>query len=61
LNFIEPDACEAGLKAGFAGQLAAFAQLARTGALAAPAQNLEGALLTMRLAERLAQGALPLG
>jgi len=58
---LEPDACEAGLKAGFAGQLAAFARFARTGVLAAPSQDLDGALLTMRLAERLAHGAAPLG
>lgn len=58
---IEADADEAGIKAGFAGQLRAFARLVRTGELAPPSQNLEGALLTMRLAERLAGQPQPLG
>lgn len=58
---IEPEADEAGIKAGFAGQLRAFEELARTGALAAPSQDLDGALLTMRLAEHLAAAPLPLG
>jgi predicted dehydrogenase len=58
---IEPDACEAGLKAGFAGQLAAFAQMVRTGVLAPPSQDLSGALETMRLAGRLAADPQPLG
>jgi predicted dehydrogenase len=51
---IEVDASEAGVKPGFVGQLAAFERLARTGELAEPSQDLEGALLTMRLAARLA-------
>ncbi|MDP2849427.1 MAG: Gfo/Idh/MocA family oxidoreductase [Humidesulfovibrio sp.] len=51
---IEPDADEAGLKAGFVGQLRAFADLVRTGVLAPPSLDLEGALLTMRLAGKLA-------
>jgi predicted dehydrogenase len=58
---IEPDADEAGIKAGFAGQLRAFARLVRTGELAPPSQDLEGALLTMRLAEQLAGQPAPLG
>ncbi len=58
---IEPDADEAGIKAGFAGQLRAFARLVRTGELAPPSQDLGGALLTMRLAERLAGQPQPLG
>lgn len=60
-GLIEPDADEAGLKAGFAGQLRAFAELARTGVLAPPSQDLEGALLTMRLAGQLAAAPEPLG
>jgi predicted dehydrogenase len=60
-ELIEPDADEAGIKAGFAGQLRAFARLVRTGELAPPSQDLEGALLTMRLAERLAGQPQPLG
>ncbi len=58
---ITPDAAEKGLKAGFAGQLAAFADMVRTGRLAPPSQDLDGALLTMRLAERLAGRPVPLG
>jgi predicted dehydrogenase len=58
---IEADADEAGIKAGFAGQLRAFARLVRTGELAPPSQDLGGALLTMRLAERLAGRPQPLG
>lgn len=58
---IEPDADEAGIKAGFAGQLRAFARLVRTGELALPSQDLEGALLTMRLAEQLAGQPVALG
>ncbi|HWR04420.1 MAG TPA: Gfo/Idh/MocA family oxidoreductase [Humidesulfovibrio sp.] len=50
---IEADACEAGVKPGFVGQLEAYERLVRTGELAPPSQDLEGALLTMRLAARL--------
>lgn len=57
---IAPDAAEDGLKAGLAGQLAAFADMVRTGRLDAPSQDLDGALLTMRLAERLAGRPVPL-
>ncbi len=57
---IEADACEAGVKPGFVGQLQAFERLVRTGELAPPSQDLEGALLTMRLAERLAAGPVAL-
>jgi len=60
-ELLEPDEAEAGLKAGFAGQLAAFAELVDTGVLAAPSQDLSGALLTMRLAARLAESPAPLG
>ena len=60
-ELLEPDEAEAGLKAGFAGQLAAFAELVDTGVLAAPSQDLAGALLTMRLAARLAESPAPLG
>jgi len=61
---IEPDEAEAqgsGVKPGFPGQLAAFAQLVRTGHLEPPSQDLAGALRTMRLAERLADSPLSLG
>lgn len=50
---LEPDADDAAVKPGFCGQLRAFAELVRTGRLAAPSQDLFGALGTMRLAERL--------
>jgi len=58
---LEPDADDQGVKPGFVGQLRAFERLVRTGGLAAPSQDLSGALLTMRLAERLAAGPRPLG
>ncbi|OIO04247.1 MAG: hypothetical protein AUJ49_03295, partial [Desulfovibrionaceae bacterium CG1_02_65_16] len=51
---IEPEADDQGVKAGFIGQLRAFAGLVRTGVLPAPSLDLAGALLTMRLAGRLA-------
>lgn len=57
---IEPDQEDVGVKPGFPGQLAAFAQLVRTGVLASPSQDLEGALATMRLAERLSRAPQPL-
>lgn len=57
---LEPDADEAGLKAGFAGQLRAFAGLVRNGRLDPPSLDLAGALLTMRLAGRLAADPRPL-
>jgi len=57
---LEPDAEESGIKAGFAGQLRAFEALVRTGRLAPPSQDLDGALATMRLAERLAARPIPL-
>jgi predicted dehydrogenase len=60
-ELIEPDADEAGIKAGFAGQLRSFGRLVRTGELAPPSQDLEGALLTMRLAALLAGQPAPLG
>ena len=59
-ELLEPDEAEAGLKAGFAGQLAAFAELVDTGVLAAPSLDLAGALLTMRLAARLAESPVRL-
>jgi predicted dehydrogenase len=52
---ILPDEEEQGVKPGFVGQLRAFVGLIRTGGLAAPSQDLDGALKTMRLAARLAQ------
>jgi len=58
---LEPDAADQGVKPGFVAQLAAFARLVRTGRLDAPCQDLAGALLTMRLAARLAEEPLPLG
>ncbi|MHC1699426.1 MAG: Gfo/Idh/MocA family protein [Humidesulfovibrio sp.] len=57
---LEPDADDAAVKPGFTGQLRAFAALARTGLLAAPCQDLSGALLTMRLAGRLIAPVRPL-
>jgi len=60
-EILEPAAAEAGIKAGFAGQLRAFARLVRTGELAPPSQGLAGALLTMRLAAQLAGQPAPLG
>jgi len=51
---IEPQADDQGMKAGFTGQLRAFAGLVRTGVLPAPSLDLAGALATMRLAGRLA-------
>jgi predicted dehydrogenase len=57
---LEPDAQDTGVKPGFTGQLAAFAEMVRTGTLAPPSQDLTGALCTMRLAERLCAGATPL-
>ncbi len=57
---IEPDQEDVGVKPGFTGQLAAFAQLVRTGVLAPPSQDLAGALATMRLAERLSCAPRPL-
>jgi predicted dehydrogenase len=57
---LEPDADDAVVKPGFPGQLRAFAQLARTGRLAPPSQDLAGALLTMRLAGSLIAPVRPL-
>ncbi len=57
---LEPDADDAAAKPGFSGQLRALAGLARTGLLAPPSQDLSGALLTMRLAERLSAPVRPL-
>jgi predicted dehydrogenase len=57
---LEPDADDAAVKPGFTGQLRAFAGLVRTGTLAAPSQDLAGALLTMRLAGRLIAPVRPL-
>ena len=50
---LEPDADDVGVKPGFTGQLRAFAELAATGVLPPPSQDLSGALLTMRLAGKL--------
>jgi len=50
---LEPDEDDRAVKPGFCGQLRAFADMVRTGALAAPSQDLFGALETMRLAESL--------
>lgn len=57
---IEPGPDDQDAKAGFTGQMRAFAELVRTGTLPAPCQDLSGALLTMRLAERLAGSPRPL-
>lgn len=57
---IEADAAEQGVKPGFTGQLSAFAGLVRTGLLAPPSQDLDGALATMRLAGLLAGDPRPL-
>ena len=50
---IEPADYDVAHKPGFYGQLEAFARFVRTGVLEAPAQDLEGALRTMRLAEAI--------
>lgn len=55
-----PDADDALVKPGFTGQMRAFAELARTGLLSPPSQDLAGALLTMRLAGRLIAPVQPL-
>ena len=60
LGILEPDADDAAVKPGFAGQQRAFAALARSGVLAPPSQDLNGALATMRLAARLCAAPLPL-
>jgi predicted dehydrogenase len=57
---LEPEADDQGVKAGFTGQLRAFAGLVRTGVLPAPSLDLAGALATMRLAGRLAGSPRPL-
>ncbi len=50
---LEADEDDRAVKPGFCGQLRAFADMVRSGRLAAPSQDLFGALETMRLAERL--------
>jgi len=55
-----PDADDAAVKPGFAGQLRALARLVRERRLDPPSQDLAGALRTMRLAERLAGSPAPL-
>lgn len=52
---LEADAEEEGVKPGFLGQLRSFAAMVRTGRVEAPSQDLDGALLTMRLAASLAE------
>ncbi len=59
-EILEPDADDTAAKPGFTGQLKAFAEFLRTGSLAPPSQDLAGALLTMRLADRLIAPVQPL-
>lgn len=56
-GILEPSVEDARFKPGFFGQMQAFCALARGGALAWPATDLQGAHATMRLAEALARGA----
>jgi len=60
---IVPDEADRRFKPGFYAQMQAFCELARGAAPAWPLQDLAGALRTMRLAERMAAGAVarPLG
>ncbi len=60
IQVIEPEEADQGVKPGFVGQLRALAGFARTGLLAPPCLDLEGALLTMRLAGQLAHRPLAL-
>lgn len=60
IQIIEPADDDQGVKPGFVGQLRALAGFARTGELPPPCLDLEGALLTMRLAGQLASEPLRL-
>jgi len=54
IHDIEPATYDLTHKPGFYGQIEAFARFVRTGQIEAPAQDLAGALATMRLAEAIA-------
>ncbi|MBF0170720.1 MAG: Gfo/Idh/MocA family oxidoreductase [Nitrospinae bacterium] len=56
---IEPDAEDIAVKPGFTGQMNAFVTLLREGRLDPPAQDLDGAAATMRLAQRLVAAVKP--